>query len=92
MHGIYAGPSTVIIFICVGVYSLTYSFTDVVLVLGFGLLGYGLKLAGYEPAPLLIGFILGPLIEEYLRRAMLLARGDFLTILQRMPIFAPPCF
>ncbi|SFZ81424.1 TctA family transporter [Devosia enhydra] len=73
----------VIIFICVGVYSLTYSFTDVVLVLGFGLLGYGLKLAGYEPAPLLIGFILGPLIEEYLRRAMLLARGDFLTILQR---------
>lgn len=73
----------VILFICVGVYSLTYSFTDVMLVLGFGLLGYGLKLAGYEPAPLLIGFILGPLVEEYLRRAMLLARGDFTVILQR---------
>lgn len=73
----------VILFICVGVYSLTYSFTDVMLVLGFGMLGYGLKLSGYEPAPLLIGFILGPLVEEYLRRAMLLARGDFTVILQR---------
>ena len=57
------------------------------LALFFGFVGYGMRLLGFEPAPLLIGFVLGPMMEENLRRAMLLARGDYLALFQR-PISA----
>jgi putative tricarboxylic transport membrane protein len=69
--------------ICIGVYSLNYSLFEVGLVLVFGVLGYGMRLLAFEPAPLLIGFVLGPMMEENLRRAMLLARGDPLVLLTR---------
>lgn len=59
-----------------GVYSLNFSTVDVMLATGFGLLGFVLLRLGCEPAPLLLGLVLGPLMEENLRRAMLLARGD----------------
>ena len=53
----------------------------------FGLLGYVLSKLDCEPAPMLLAFILGPLMEEYLRRAMLLSRGDPMVFLRR-PISA----
>jgi putative tricarboxylic transport membrane protein len=57
------------------------------MVAGFGVLGYFLIKLGCEPAPLMLGFILGPMMEENLRRAMLLSRGDWSTFVTR-PISA----
>lgn len=73
----------IISLICIGVYSTSNSVFDIWLVLIFGVLGYVLRLLSLEPAPLLIGFILGPMIEENFRRAMLLAEGNFSLIIQR---------
>ena len=73
---------TIIVLICVGVYSINNNVFDVWLTLAFGWAGYLMRLFRFEPAPLLIGFVLGPMMEEQLRRAMLLSRGDpsvFLT-------------
>lgn len=69
--------------ICIGVYSLHYSVFDIILVLLVGAFGYLLRLLDFEPAPLLVGFVLGPLLEMYLRRALLLSHGDFLALFQR---------
>ncbi len=73
---------SIVLFCCVGVYSLSNQPFDVMLTALFGLLGYVFVRLKCEPAPLMLGFILGPLMEENLRRAMLLSRGDatvFLT-------------
>ncbi len=74
---------SVAVLICLGVYSLRLNLFDVWLTLGFGLLGYAMRLWRFEPAPLLIGFVLGPMIEEYFRRAMLLSRGDPMVFIER---------
>ncbi|MCA8908504.1 MAG: tripartite tricarboxylate transporter permease [Rhodospirillaceae bacterium] len=66
----------VIALICIGVFSMRTSVFDVWLVVIFGALGYLLQRVGYSPAPLILGFVLGPMLEENLRRAMLMARGD----------------
>lgn len=66
----------ILLFCCIGVYSLNNSAVDVALALLFGLLGYLFIKLDCEPAPLLIALILGPMMEENLRRAMTLARGD----------------
>src|SRR5213594_975678 len=66
----------IIIFCCIGVYSVNNAPFDAVLTAIFGLVGYWLSKHDWEPAPMLLGFILGPLMEENLRRAMLIARGD----------------
>lgn len=66
----------VIALICIGVFTMRTSAFDVSLVVIFGGLGYLLQRAGYSPAPLILGFVLGPMLEENLRRAMLMARGD----------------
>lgn len=66
----------ILLFCCVGVYSVNQSALEVAFTVGFGLLGYLFIKLDCEPAPLLLGFVLGPLMEENLRRAMLLARGD----------------
>jgi putative tricarboxylic transport membrane protein len=73
----------ILLFCCIGVYSLSNSPVDVVMGAVFGVLGYAFVKVGCEPAPLLLGFILGPLMEENLRRAMLLSRGDPLVFVQR---------
>jgi len=78
---------TIIVLICVGVYSLNNNVFDIWLTLGFGVIGYLMKLFKFEPAPLLIGFVLGPMMEEHLRRALLLSRGDPMVFLER-PISA----
>jgi putative tricarboxylic transport membrane protein len=69
--------------ICIGVFSINGSTFDVGMVLLFGVIGYLMRLIGFEPAPLLIGFVLGPMLEENFRRAMLLARGDFFAVVSR---------
>ncbi|MEY8098304.1 tripartite tricarboxylate transporter permease [Falsihalocynthiibacter sp. S25ZX9] len=74
---------TVIMMICVGVYGISNSLTDVWATLAFGLIGYVLRLFRFEPAPMLIGFVLGPMMEEFFRRAMLLSRGDPMVFLER---------
>lgn len=66
----------ILLFCCIGVYSINNASFDVVLTAGFGLLGYLCHKLDCEPAPLLLGFILGPLMEENLRRAMVFSRGD----------------
>jgi TctA family transporter len=73
----------ILLFCCIGVYSLSNSPVDVMMGAVFGVLGYAFVKVGCEPAPLLLGFILGPLMEENLRRAMLLSRGDPLVFVQR---------
>jgi putative tricarboxylic transport membrane protein len=77
----------IVIMICVGVYSHRTSVTDVLLTLAFGVLGYLMKNYRFEPAPVLLGFVLGPLLEDNFRRTMLLYGGDF-TVFVTRPISA----
>lgn len=67
---------TIIAFACIGTYSLGLNRYHVYAIAFFGVLGYFLLKVGCEPAPLLLGFVLGPLLEEHLRRAMIISRGD----------------
>lgn len=78
---------TIIVLICIGVYSLNNNVFDVWLTLVIGAVGYVMQLFRFEPAPLLLGFVLGPLMEEQLRRSMLLSRGDPMVFFER-PISA----
>jgi putative tricarboxylic transport membrane protein len=73
----------IVVFCCIGTYSLNNNSFDVFMTAGFALLGYVFYKLSCEPAPLLLGFILGPMMEENLRRALLLARGDWSTFLTR---------
>jgi len=73
----------VLVLICVGVYTIHNSTTDIVLVLIFGLIGYGMRLLQFEPAPLLIGLVLGPLLETYLRRSLIVSHGNVLAVVER---------
>jgi putative tricarboxylic transport membrane protein len=77
----------ILIFCAIGVYSVNNAPADAVMVACFGLVGYWLVKHDFEPAPMLLGFVLGPLMEENLRRAMLIARGDPTTFVTR-PISA----
>ncbi|WP_295047741.1 tripartite tricarboxylate transporter permease [uncultured Paracoccus sp.] len=77
----------VLMFICIGTYTVNNSAFDIWLVLFFGFLGYLMRIFGWPGAPLLLGFVLGPLMEEHFRRAMLMSRGDFGTFIDR-PISA----
>jgi putative tricarboxylic transport membrane protein len=77
----------ILVFCGIGVFSLNNAEFDVYVMVLFGFLGYVFAKLECEPAPMLLGFILGPMMEEYLRRAMLLSRGDPLVLLQR-PISA----
>ncbi len=78
---------SILVFMSIGVFSLSNNPFDVLLMGIFGLLGYVCVKLECEPAPMILGFILGPLMEENLRRAMLLSRGDPMTFLQK-PISA----
>ena len=70
-------------FCCIGLYTLNNGSFDVFMGAGFALVGYTFYKLGCEPAPLLLGFILGPMMEENLRRALLLSRGDWTTFMTR---------
>jgi TctA family transporter len=77
----------IVLFACIGCYSINQNIFDVYAIAVFGLLGYLLIRFGCEPAPLLLGFVLGPLLEEHLRRAMIISRGDPTVFITR-PISA----
>ena len=77
----------VLMFICIGTYSTGHSTFDVWLVVFFGFLGYAMRVFEWPAAPLLLGFVLGPLMEEHFRRATLLSYGDPMTFINR-PISA----
>ena len=71
------------LFCCIGVYTLNNNTFDVFLTALFAVIGYLFFKLGCEAAPLLLGFILGPMMEENLRRALLLSRGDWTTFVTR---------
>ena len=78
---------SIVLFCAVGVYSTNNNTWDIWIVGIFGLVGYVFHKLGAEPAPLLLGLILGPMMEENLRRALLLSRGDWSVFVTR-PISA----
>jgi putative tricarboxylic transport membrane protein len=82
----YLYPS-ILVFMAIGVFSLSNNPFDVLIMALFGVLGYVCVKLECEPAPMILGFILGPLMEENLRRAMLLSRGDPMTFITK-PISA----
>jgi TctA family transporter len=73
----------ILAFSCIGVYSINSNAFDLYALTVFGLLGYVLVKLDCEPAPLLLGFVLGPMLEEHLRRAMIISRGDATVFLTR---------
>ena len=77
----------IILFCCIGIYSVNNSTLDVVMAGMFGLVGYWMVKHDFEPAPLVLGLVLGPLMEENLRRAMLISHGDA-TVFFTRPISA----
>jgi TctA family transporter len=77
----------ILVFISLGVYSVNNNTFDILIVAVIGALGYAMALLKFDAAPLLLGFVLGPLMEENLRRALLLSRGDIATFVDR-PISA----
>lgn len=74
---------SILLFICIGVYSISNNTFDVLMLALFGGVGYLLTRLEFPAAPLLLGVILGPMLEENLRRAMLISRGDLSTFLTR---------
>ncbi|MBS0660602.1 MAG: tripartite tricarboxylate transporter permease [Verrucomicrobia bacterium] len=75
----------ILMFCCIGIYSVNNQYQDVLAIALFGLVGYGFIKFGFEPAPLLLGFVLGKLMEEKLRQALTLSRGD-LSVFVTHPI------
>jgi putative tricarboxylic transport membrane protein len=73
----------ILLLICIGVYSVNNNSVDVLLTLIFGFVGYFFTQAGFPSAPLLLGFVLGPLLEENFRRALLLSNGELSTFVMR---------
>jgi len=73
----------ILFFVCIGTYSVNNSLDDIFVTAGFGLLGYVFTRLELDPAPLMLGFILGPMLEENFRRALLLSRGSFATFVTR---------
>src|SRR6476660_5623894 len=73
----------ILIFCCIGIYSINNNPSDVMATAFFGLVGYALIKLGFEPAPMLLGFVLGKLMEEKLRQALILSRGSFSTFVER---------
>ena len=73
----------ILFFCCVGTYSVNNSLEDVFVTAAFGLMGYVMLRLSLDPAPLMLGFILGPMLEENFRRSLLLSRGSFTVFVTR---------
>ena len=73
----------IIVFCAIGVISINNTEWDVFMMAFFGFAGYIFSKLECEPAPMLLGFILGPMMEEYLRRALLMSSGDFSVFVTR---------
>ncbi len=80
----YSILSLLIIFLClIGAYTINNSSTDILIMIGFGLIGYLIKKFDYEAAPLIMGFVLGPMVEKNLRLSMIMFHGNFMKFFQR---------
>jgi putative tricarboxylic transport membrane protein len=77
----------ILLFCLIGSYSVGLNLFDIYVMLGFGISGYLLRKWKYEPAPLVLAFVLGPMLEQNLRQALLIAEGD-LTIFLTRPLSA----
>jgi TctA family transporter len=73
----------ILFFCCIGTYSVNNNLDDIFVTAAFGLMGYLYLRLKLDPAPLMLGFILGPMLEENFRRAMLLSRGSFGVFVHR---------
>ena len=74
---------SILFFCCIGTYSVNNSLDDIFITATFGFIGYIFLRLELDPAPLMLGFILGPMLEENFRRALLLSRGSFTSFLTR---------
>jgi len=79
--------SFILLFVCIGAYSLNNTVMDILIAIAFGIIGYFMKLFAYEAAPFVLGFVLGPLLETALKRSLILSDGSFMIFLTR-PISA----
>jgi putative tricarboxylic transport membrane protein len=75
--------TAILLFCCIGIYSINNNPADVYFTAFFGFIGYALIKLGLEPAPMLLGFVLGRLMEEKLRQALALSEGSFMTFVER---------
>jgi putative tricarboxylic transport membrane protein len=73
----------IIMFCIVGVYEVNHSIVDVWIMLIMGVVGYGLKKFGFDPAPLVLGLVIAPLLEQSLRQSLIMSNGDYFIFLQR---------
>jgi len=78
---------SILFFCCIGTYSVNNSLEDIFITAAFGFMGYMFMRLELDAAPLMLGFILGPMLEENFRRTMLLSRGSF-SIFASRPISA----
>jgi TctA family transporter len=74
---------SILFFCCIGTFSINNNLHDVYITAGFGVMGYAFMRLGLDAAPLMLGFILGPMLEEYFRRQLLISRGDFTSFFSR---------
>jgi len=74
---------SILFFCCIGTYSVNNNLNDIFITAAFGFVGYMFLRLGLDAAPLMLGFILGPMLEENFRRALLLSRGNFSTFVTR---------
>jgi putative tricarboxylic transport membrane protein len=77
----------ILLFCLIGVYSIGNTVFDIYVMIVFGVVGWLMKKLDYEPAPLVLAFVLGPLLENNLRKSLILSQGDFTTFVTR-PISA----
>src|SRR5437762_9440290 len=74
---------SILFFCCIGTYSVNNNLDDLFITATFGFIGYMFMRLGLDAAPLMLGFILGPMLEENFRRALLLSRGSFTSFVTR---------
>jgi putative tricarboxylic transport membrane protein len=73
----------ILLFTIIGVYASGNNVFDIYVMIFFGIVGYFMRKVGFEPAPLALAFVLGPLLENNLRKALILSQGDLITFIQR---------
>jgi putative tricarboxylic transport membrane protein len=73
----------ILLFCLIGVYSISNAIFDLYVMIAFGVLGYLMRKFGYEPAPLVLAFVLGPLMENNLRKSLIISDGSFGIFVER---------
>ncbi|MCA0317085.1 MAG: tripartite tricarboxylate transporter permease [Proteobacteria bacterium] len=73
----------ILLLCCIGVYASSGQIFDLYVMISFGVFGWLVARWGYEPAPLVLGFVLGPMFENNLRKALILSRGSWMTFIER---------